>query len=317
MKSRMKAVCVSLTMIAMSMVSGCGGGGVGASSPAAATPVSPPTGVPADSNGANLYEANCASCHGALANSEKIGATAAQIQVRMAASPYASSTLSPAEVQAIADALAVTTPPATVDGPALYAANCASCHSALATSAKKGASAAQIQSRMAASPFASRTLTPAEVQAIAAALAVTTPPATIDGPALYAANCASCHGALASSAKKGATAAQIQTRMAASPFASRTLTPAEVQAIADVLFVTTPPPPPVCGSCHAIPPSAGKHSKHRSQNIACATCHGSGYSTTSVNAATHANGVKNLTTTIGWNATNRSCANSCHGSESW
>jgi hypothetical protein len=29
------------------------------------------------------------------------------------------------------------------------------------------------------------------------------------------------------------------------------------------------------------------------------------------------NGVKNVTTTIGWNATSRSCANSCHGSKSW
>jgi hypothetical protein len=29
------------------------------------------------------------------------------------------------------------------------------------------------------------------------------------------------------------------------------------------------------------------------------------------------NGVKNLTTTIGWNATSSSCANSCHGSKSW
>jgi hypothetical protein len=27
--------------------------------------------------------------------------------------------------------------------------------------------------------------------------------------------------------------------------------------------------------------------------------------------------VKNLTTTIGWNATTRSCSNSCHGSRSW
>jgi hypothetical protein len=51
--------------------------------------------------------------------------------------------------------------------------------------------------------------------------------------------------------------------------------------------------------------------------LACATCHGSGYSTTTVNAATHDNGVKNLATTIGWNATSRSCSNSCHGKKSW
>jgi hypothetical protein len=36
-----------------------------------------------------------------------------------------------------------------------------------------------------------------------------------------------------------------------------------------------------------------------------------------VNAATHNNGVVNLTSTIGWNATSRSCSNSCHGSHNW
>lgn len=145
-----------------------------------------------------------------------------------------------------------------------------------------------------------------------------------DGAALYAANCAGCHGALATSAKKGAAASDIQLRMYKSPYATRTLTPAEVQAIADALAVTpstttSPPPPatPVCGSCHAIPPASGEHAFHTSRRIACATCHGSGYSTTTVNAATHNNGVKNLTTTIGWNAANRSCSNSCHGNNSW
>jgi len=150
------------------------------------------------------------------------------------------------------------------------------------------------------------------------------PAPAVDGAALYAANCAGCHGALAASAKKGATAAQIQVRMFTTPYASRTLTAAEVQAVADALAGTAPttatPPPPAtaaCGSCHAIPPSSGKHSKHAGQNIGCATCHGSGYSTTTVNAATHNNGVKNLVTTTGWNSTSRSCSNSCHGSKAW
>jgi hypothetical protein len=97
------------------------------------------------------------------------------------------------------------------------------------------------------------------------------------------------------------------------------LTSTQVGAIATTLAGVTAPPsqPAACGSCHAIPPASGKHSTHRSQNIACATCHGSGYSTTTFNAATHNNGVKNLTTTIGWNATSRSCSNSCHGSNRW
>jgi hypothetical protein len=79
---------------------------------------------------------------------------------------------------------------------------------------------------------------------------------------------------------------------------------------------TYTPPTQSCTTCHGIPPATGKHTRHTSE-ASCATCHGTGYSTTTANAATHMNGVKNLTSTIGWSATNRTCANSCHGSKSW
>lgn len=78
-----------------------------------------------------------------------------------------------------------------------------------------------------------------------------------------------------------------------------------------------------CTSCHGSPPSSpGRHGTHQSKNIACSTCHGAGYARTgtttgTVAKATHVNGVKNLTTTIGWNAATRTCANSCHGSKRW
>jgi mono/diheme cytochrome c family protein len=356
MKFKLKAVCFMFVMVAAGLVSGCGSSGGGAAfdsgtaSPSAASPSgSISTSTPASTvDGAALYGTNCAGCHGALATSTKKGATAAQIQIRMYTTPYSNSTLTAGEVQAIADALSLTQPTTTtptqgVDGAALYAANCASCHGALATSAKKGVTAAQIQVRMSNTPYSTRTLTAAEVQAIAAALAVappttttpppttttpppttTTPPpaTTVDGASLYAANCAGCHGALATSAKMGATAAQIQVRMSTTPYTSRTLTTAEIQAIATALAATPPttttPPPTTaaCGSCHTTPPATGKHSYHSSR-ATCATCHGSGYSTTTFVAATHNNGVKNLTTTIGWNATSRSCSNSCHGSKRW
>jgi hypothetical protein len=103
-----------------------------------------------------------------------------------------------------------------------------------------------------------------------------------------------------------------------------TLTTAQIDAIAAALGSTTPtstpaqtPAPMVCGSCHTIPPSSGHHSTHRSR--ACSTCHGTGYSTTTVNAATHANGVVNIASgsTPGWNPSTRSCSNSCHGTERW
>jgi len=79
-----------------------------------------------------------------------------------------------------------------------------------------------------------------------------TPPPP-DGAALYAAKCASCHGPLATSTKLGRTAAQITAANM-----TQGLTPAEVQAVADALAVTTPPPPMACmytysawGSCQS------------------------------------------------------------------
>ncbi len=293
----------------------------------ALTPATTPP--PVSTDGTALYAANCAGCHGALANSGKKGTTLARLQSAITGNVgnmgYLS-TLTAAQQQAIVTALVTTTTPPPVtstDGAALYAANCASCHGALASSAKKGATAAQIQVRMDAPPYVSTALTAAQVQAIATVLETpaTPPPVTsTDGVALYAANCASCHGPLATSAKKNATVAQIQTRMDAPPYVATALTTAQVQAIATALVsstTTTPPPAATCGSCHALPPAIGQHSKHASKRVACATCHGTGFSTTTVNAATHNNGVKNLTSTIGWNASSRSCANSCHGTERW
>lgn len=74
------------------------------------------------------------------------------------------------------------------------------------------------------------------------------------------------------------------------------------------------PPAPACGSCHAIPPAVGQHGIHSS--VACATCHGTGYSTTTVNAATHLNGTKNVSLSV-WNPATQTCASYCHGSQTW
>jgi len=87
---------------------------------------------------------------------------------------------------------------------------------------------------------------------------------------------------------------------------------AQVSAATNAAVVT----PPACGSCHAIPPALGAHAKHKSAGYDCNTCHGTGYSSTTVNAATHNNGVKNVTISI-WDATTRTCATQCHGSRSW
>jgi hypothetical protein len=78
------------------------------------------------------------------------------------------------------------------------------------------------------------------------------------------------------------------------------------------------PPTPVCGSCHAIPPSSGQHDYHvNSQGYDCSRCHGTGYSSTAVTAATHQNGVTNVVSTLNFNATTKSCSPGCHGTRTW
>jgi mono/diheme cytochrome c family protein len=65
--------------------------------------------------------------------------------------------------------------------------------------------------------------------------------AALDGAALYAANCAVCHGPLATSGKKGSTAAIIQSAISNNTGAMGTLSvsPDQLQAIADALAPLT------------------------------------------------------------------------------
>jgi mono/diheme cytochrome c family protein len=234
------------------------------------------------------------------------------------------STLTQTQIDAIAAALATTsTPPPPTDGAGLYGTYCETCHGALAVSKKAGATATRISTGISSvSDMKSlSTLTQTQIDAIAAALATTsTPPPPTDGAGLYGTYCATCHGALATSKKGGATATQISTGISSVSdmnYLSALLTSAQIQAIAGALATITPPPL-VCGSCHAIPPATGRHDLHvNSEGVSCGTCHGTGYSKTTVNAATHMNGVTNIASTPGWNPTTRSCSNSCHGTHSW
>lgn len=90
----------------------------------------------------------------------------------------------------------------------------------------------------------------------------------------------------------------------------------ESPASAQTSVATNAPPAQTCGTCHAIPPALGRHSIHAGAGYDCSTCHGAGYSKTAVTAATHMNGVKNVTLGV-WNATTRTCATFCHGSRAW
>jgi mono/diheme cytochrome c family protein len=293
-----------------------------------------------------LYASNCAGCHGASATSNLIGKiTVAAVQNAIASNLGGMgmfSGLTTAEIQAIYEFLTpgtstptpTPTPTPASDGAALYTANCAGCHGPLATSSKKGITLARLQSAISNNTGGMgmfSALSAADLQAVVTALnpavpaptptPAPTPAPTADGPTLYTANCSSCHGPLASSAKAGATASQIQTAInnntgGMGSFSS--LTPAQVSLIATALATSTPSPAPApaCGSCHAIPPSSGHHSTHKSKS--CSVCHGTGYSSTSFNAATHNNGVVNIdTAATGWNAAKGTCSNSCHGTHTW
>jgi len=213
---------------------------------AVTTVVIRPTSSPPD--GPTLYSDYCAICHGPLAASSKLNRSASQIQGAIDANignmGYLG-ILTPADVQAIADALVTATPPPT-DGPTLYANNCAACHGPLATSSKLNRSASQIQGAIDANIGNMGylgILTPTEVQSIADALVSATSPPT-DGPTLYANNCAACHGPLATSSKLNRSASQIQgaidSNIGDMGYLS-VLTPTEVQSIADALVSGTPP----------------------------------------------------------------------------
>lgn len=75
-----------------------------------------------------------------------------------------------------------------------------------------------------------------------------------------------------------------------------------------------------CTSCHGGPPATGDHRRSQHVGLPCSNCHGTGYSSTTVNKALHMNGVKNAGgagSMITYNAATRSCSPQCHGTETW
>jgi mono/diheme cytochrome c family protein len=263
MISRLKAAGLVLTIISVGMVSGCGGSGSGSGTTLqSATAGTSGTAASASSAqlsaGAELYASNCATCHGAITTTSIVTPTTiAKIKGAIAANTGGMgmfSAMSDVNLQLIADAVnnpaastsptpaPVPTPTPVFDGAAYYTANCAGCHGALASSAKLGATAAQIQAGIASvsgmSSFSS--LTSAQIQAIATALApastptptpTPTPAPTFNALTYYNTTCLGCHGSLGVR-----TAAQIQAAINSNRggMGSLGLTAAQVAAIAAV-----------------------------------------------------------------------------------
>lgn len=234
--------------------------------------------------------------------------------------------------------------PMTTADKTLFINNCSNCHTPFGLEKR---TAAQIQAAIGGNiggmgTSALRGLSGASLDGIARSLAPgakpandcaschssTTPPSSgSPGQALYDLQCAGCHG-LGTYDTSGTPNLLGRGSAVAGKFGSAhygiTLSATDISNV--TAFINnpsatpqppTPTPTPVCGSCHTIPPGTGSHSNSNHRRLSCSTCHGSGFSSTTVNTATHNNGVKNVVTTIGWNASTRTCSNSCHGSEKW
>jgi mono/diheme cytochrome c family protein len=129
-------------------------------------------------------------------------------------------------------------PIASTDGAVLYSTYCSGCHGPLATSAKIGVTASQIQTGISTVPDMKNlsVITATQQQAIANVL-VGTPNANPDGTLLYTNTCAKCHGSLATSQVGGASASKITSAIKSKTRMNylSSLTAAQISAIASVL----------------------------------------------------------------------------------
>lgn len=163
---------------------------------------------------------------------------------------------------------------------------------------------------------------PAAVTAVGGANQVSISWSAVPGATSYNIYYATSSGVTKTSGAKiiNATSPYIQTGLAAGTTYYYIVTAAngagEGLASTQASAATNAPPAQTCGTCHAIPPALGQHVFHANQGYGCATCHGSGYSSTTVNAATHINGSRDVSLSV-WNATTRTCASYCHGSKAW
>lgn len=178
-----------------------------------------------------IYEKKCSACHGPVDKSTKRNRGRDDILGAISSQPaMASILLTDFELDAIVAALSDVKPTLEANStPAplvLYDKFCSNCHGPLATSAKKGANLIRLDYALLHIPeMASlKNITAAEKAEILASLSEPAPAATstpastntpastsaaLSGASLYQSDCASCHGPIASSTKRGANSARL------------------------------------------------------------------------------------------------------------
>lgn len=305
---------------------------------------SPRQAAPASTDGASLYATQCAACHGPLATSGKGGATLARMQGAIAGNVGGMgylSTLSATQLQAIVAALApvASTPaacgschsiPPGSGGHATHGAgnSCGTCHgegygAGTVSAATHNNGIRDLLGSIGWSPSSQTcanachgpaTWSPTATLPCSSCHGI--PPAT-GVHATHSARypCSSCHDAGYSTTTANVVTHRNGTRDVAASVGWN----AASQSCANACHgpaTWSPTATLSCSSCHGNPPGTGGHARH-SSGYQCGSCHGAGYSSSTVNAATHRNGIKELLASIGWSATSQSCANSCHGTGTW
>ncbi len=239
----------------------------------------PPPPPPGGSNGQQLYDSNCGSCHGFGAASTKAGADVTRINNGIVNAPSMNflSSLPASDIQAIADYLVSLAPPPPppppggTNGQQLYDTHCGSCHGFGSNTSKAGADVTRINNGIQNVPSMNSlaSLPASDIQAMAdylVSLAPTQPPTgPADGATLYTNNCAGCHGPGTNSSKVGADVTRINSGIVNEPSMGYLsfLTASDIQAIADYLATAPTPTTPDglyathCGSCHGADGSGG------------------------------------------------------------
>ncbi|MDH5371870.1 MAG: c-type cytochrome, partial [Acidimicrobiia bacterium] len=264
-------------------------------------------------SGEAIYQANCAGCHGG-AGGNLVGRSLTLSRISSVVtsgttgmSGYSGS-LSSGEIQLVSEyvfnvisAPTTTTttapgtpPPPPPNGSALYASRCSACHGAnggdLVTSTLSHSQMVSVTtSGRASMPSFSGSLTGAEIEAIITYVDSIAPPTTTttapgtppppppNGSAVFASNCAGCHGSNGGDlVGRGLTKAQVSSTTnngtSGMPGFSSRLSTAEVDAVSSYVASLGGAAPTTTTTAPGSPPPSG--SAVFAEN--CAVCHGAG-----------------------------------------